>query len=75
MVISLLIAEISHRGDWDNLPALAQAWQQYESLRRPLMTIMQQSTLSGIIYYGSVSERSKYSQMVYCRNFTSMLPN
>ena len=74
LVISSAIAEINRHDNWDNLPAIAQAWQKYESLRRPLMTTMQELTTSGIYYYYSASERSKYGQMVYGRNFANMSP-
>ena len=74
LVVSRAIAEIDRHDDWDNLPAIAQAWQKYESLRRPLMTTMQKLTLSGIYYYYSASERAKYGQMVYGRNFADMSP-
>ncbi|MBD2014546.1 FAD-dependent monooxygenase [Microcoleus sp. FACHB-53] len=72
LTVVTLIAKIAQENHWDNTQALAQAFEKYEQLRRPLMVHIQQGTLKPMSYR-SEQERQKYNQQVYCRNFEQVI--
>ncbi|MEL7038246.1 MAG: NAD(P)/FAD-dependent oxidoreductase [Cyanobacteria bacterium J06592_8] len=71
-VISALVAEIARKNQWDDLSAIASAFNQYESLRRPLLSLVQQTTLTGLDRL-SESELEEYNQQVYARNIDKII--
>lgn len=72
LVVATLIANLAQKNHWDRTPAIAEAFQKYERLRRPLMIRIQQATLN-LLSYRSKQEWQEYSQQVYSRNFDQML--
>jgi 2-polyprenyl-6-methoxyphenol hydroxylase-like FAD-dependent oxidoreductase len=72
LTVVTLIAKIAQENHWDNTQALAQAFEKYEQLRRPLMVHIQQATLKPMSYR-SEQERQEYNQQVYCRNFEQVI--
>ncbi|WP_375497321.1 FAD-dependent oxidoreductase [uncultured Nostoc sp.] len=72
LIITTLIAKIAENNNWDNLQAIAKAFEKYECLRRPLMAYVQQATLKRSPY-SSDKEWQEYSQQVYRRNFDQVI--
>lgn len=72
LAVVTLIAKIAQENHWDNTQVLAQAFEKYEQLRRPIMVRIQQATLKSMSYR-SEQERQKYNQQVYCRNFEQVM--
>ncbi|HEY9611842.1 NAD(P)/FAD-dependent oxidoreductase [Allocoleopsis sp.] len=72
LTVATLIAKIAEGNDWDNIPAIARAFEKYEQLRRPLMVRVQQATLKSIPYKAE-KERQEYNQQLYCRNFDQVI--
>ncbi|NEQ09618.1 MAG: FAD-dependent monooxygenase [Moorea sp. SIO4E2] len=72
LVVATLIANIVHKNNLDNIQAIANAFLNYESLRRPLMEKIQQATLTRIPYNNKQAWQD-YQQLVYCRNFDQLL--
>ncbi|MBR8832967.1 MAG: FAD-dependent monooxygenase [Stigonema ocellatum SAG 48.90 = DSM 106950] len=68
LLIATLIANIAQENNWDDMQAIAKAFEKYECLRRPLMEYVQQVTLKQISY-SSDKQRREYNQKMYCRNF------
>ncbi|NEO64708.1 MAG: FAD-dependent monooxygenase [Moorea sp. SIO4G2] len=72
LVVATLIANIVQNNNLDNIQAIANAFLNYESLRRPLMEKIQQATLIRIAYSNKQAWHD-YQQLVYCRNFDQLL--
>jgi len=66
--IANLIAKIARNNDWDNLQVIAEAFANYEHLRRPFMEYIQSATLTGFPN-SSPQQWQDYNQKVYTRNF------
>ncbi|NEO47808.1 MAG: FAD-dependent monooxygenase [Moorea sp. SIO4A3] len=72
LVVATMIANIVQKNNLDNIQAIANAFLNYESLRRPLMEKIQQATLNRIPYNNKQAWQD-YQQLVYCRNFDQLL--
>ncbi|MBN4004103.1 FAD-dependent monooxygenase [Nostoc sp. LPT] len=72
LVVTTLIAKIAEENNWDDLQAIAKAFEKYECLRRPLIAYVQQATLKRSPY-SSDKEWQEYGQQVYCRNFEQII--
>ncbi|NEO74029.1 MAG: FAD-dependent monooxygenase [Moorea sp. SIO3H5] len=72
LVVATMIANIVQKNNLDNIQAIANAFLNYESLRRPLMEKIQQATLIRIPYSNKQAWHD-YQQLVYCRNFDQLL--
>ncbi|MDF5715103.1 MAG: NAD(P)/FAD-dependent oxidoreductase [Rhizonema sp. NSF051] len=68
LLIARLIANIAQKNNWDDMQAIAKAFEKYESFRRPLMAYVQQATLT-CFPLSSDKKRLDYNQQLYCRNF------
>lgn len=64
--ITNLISNIAENNNWDNQQAIATVFQQYEDLRRPMMTYIQNATLTRFPQ-SSDEEWNKYGEQVYMR--------
>lgn len=71
LAIATLTAKISSEQNWDNIQAIKSALENYERLRRPLMTYVQKATLENFVH--PVEERFEYEKQVYHRNFDRVL--
>ncbi len=71
MAIVTTIAEIRDQNNWNNAPALRQAFEKYERLRRPFIARIQKFTLEQADW--SDEEWQKYGEEVYQRDFERML--
>jgi len=71
LTITNLIAKIAKNNDWDNLPVIAEAFANYENLRRPFMEYIQSATLTGFPH-SSLQQWDDYNQKVYTRNFADL---
>ncbi|MBC1221967.1 FAD-dependent monooxygenase [Nostoc sp. UCD121] len=72
LIVTTLIAKIAEENNWDNLQAIAKAFEKYEHLRRPLMAYVQEATLKRSPH-SSDKEWEDYSQQMYCRNFDQVI--
>jgi 2-polyprenyl-6-methoxyphenol hydroxylase-like FAD-dependent oxidoreductase len=58
------IANIAENHNWDNIPAIAQAFEKYDHLRRPLMEYVQKATLTRFPM-SSEQLSQEYNQKIY----------
>ncbi|MDF5725380.1 MAG: NAD(P)/FAD-dependent oxidoreductase [Rhizonema sp. PD37] len=72
LLIARLIANIAQKNNWDDMQAIAKAFEKYESLRRPLIAYVQQATLTRSPL-SSDEKRLDYNQQIYCRNFEQVM--
>jgi 2-polyprenyl-6-methoxyphenol hydroxylase-like FAD-dependent oxidoreductase len=72
LAVVTLIAKIAENNHWDDILAIATAFEKYESLRRPLMAYIQQLTLKQYPH-SSAKDWQEYGQQVYDRNFDPVL--
>ncbi|MEH2434289.1 MAG: NAD(P)/FAD-dependent oxidoreductase [Nostoc sp.] len=72
LIVTTLIAKIAEENNWDDLQAIAKAFEKYECLRRPLMVYVQQATLTRSPH-SSDKEWQEYSQQLYRRNFDQVI--
>lgn len=72
LAIATIIANIALENNWDDLQALARAFEKYERIRRPFVTYIQKATLTGFPH-SSNENWQEYHQQVYCRNFDQIL--
>ncbi len=70
--IATLVAEIGKQNQWDDMAAIEAAFSQYEGLRRPFMTHIQQATLTRLPL-SSEQESQEYGQAVYSRNLDEIM--
>ncbi|NER29306.1 MAG: FAD-dependent monooxygenase [Symploca sp. SIO1C4] len=66
-VLTTLVTNLAQENNWDNMPVIAEAFEKYERLRRPIMESIQEATLRQSDWYQK--EWQEYQQKVYCRNF------
>ena len=66
--VATLVARIGAENDWDAPQAVAEAFEKYEQLRRPLMIRVQQATMKQLTFQ-SEQEWRTFAQQVYRRNF------
>ena len=71
LVISTLIANLIKNNQLFNEEAIADIFNTYESLRRPLMEKIQQATLNRTPY-SQQKKLTEYQQQVYCRDFNQL---
>ncbi|MEH2160301.1 MAG: NAD(P)/FAD-dependent oxidoreductase [Nostoc sp.] len=72
LIVTTLITKIAEDNNWDNLQAIAKAFEKYEHLRRPLMAYVQEATLKRSPH-SSDTELQEFSQQVYRRNFDQII--
>ena len=72
LLIATLIANIAQQNKWDDMQAIAKAFEKYESLRRPLMAYVQHATLTQFPL-SLDKKRLDYNQQLYCRNFEQVM--
>ncbi|MEH1939652.1 MAG: NAD(P)/FAD-dependent oxidoreductase [Nostoc sp.] len=72
LAVAALIAKIAEENNWDDLQAIAKAFEKYEYLRRPLIAYVQQATLERSPY-SSDKQWQEYNQQLYCRNFAQFI--
>ncbi|MEH2194670.1 MAG: NAD(P)/FAD-dependent oxidoreductase [Nostoc sp.] len=72
LIVTTLIAKIAEKNNWNDLQAIAKAFDKYEHLRRPLIAYVQKATLQRSPY-SSDKEWQEYSQQVYRRNFDQII--
>ncbi|WP_375468789.1 FAD-dependent oxidoreductase [uncultured Nostoc sp.] len=72
LVVTTLIAKIAEENNWDNLQAIAKAFDKYECLRRPLMAYVQKATLKRSPH-SSDKEWQEFNQQMYRRNFNQII--
>ncbi|MCW5317758.1 FAD-dependent monooxygenase [Nostoc sp. KVJ3] len=72
LVVTTLIAKIAEENHWNDLQAIAKAFEKYECLRRPLMAYVQEATLKRSPH-SSDKNCQEYNQQLYCRNFAQMI--
>ncbi|MGF2037088.1 MAG: NAD(P)/FAD-dependent oxidoreductase [Nostoc sp. CmiVER01] len=72
LVVTTLITKIAEENNWDDLQAIAKAFEKYECLRRPLMAYVQQATLKRSPH-SSDKEWQEYTQQVYRRNYDQVI--
>ncbi|RCJ31307.1 FAD-binding monooxygenase [Nostoc minutum NIES-26] len=66
------IANIAQNNRWDDMQAIATAFEKYERLRRPLMAYVQEVTLKRLPY-SSNQKWQEYNEKVYLRNFDRVI--
>ncbi|NEP14823.1 MAG: FAD-dependent monooxygenase [Symploca sp. SIO2C1] len=71
LVISTLIAKVIKKNQLSDEKAIADIFDTYQSLRRPLMEKVQQATLNRS-YYNQGEKLAEYQQQVYCRDFQQL---
>jgi len=71
LVISTLIAKVINNEQLSNEKAIADIFDTYQSLRRPLMEKVQQATLNRTPY-NQKEKLSEYQQQIYCRDFQQL---
>ncbi|MBD2443388.1 FAD-dependent monooxygenase [Dolichospermum sp. FACHB-1091] len=71
LTITRLIAKIGQNNDWDNLSIIAEAFANYEHLRRPFMEYIQSATLTELPH-SSLQAWQDHNQKVYSRNFANL---
>jgi 2-polyprenyl-6-methoxyphenol hydroxylase-like FAD-dependent oxidoreductase len=72
LIVTTLIAKIAEENNWNDLQAIAKAFEKYEHLRRPLIAYVQEATLQRSPH-SSDKEWNDYSQQIYCRNFDQVI--
>lgn len=72
LVVTTLITKIAEENNWDNLQAIAKAFEKYEHLRRPLIAYVQEATLQRSPH-SSDKEWQKFNQQLYRRNFDQII--
>jgi 2-polyprenyl-6-methoxyphenol hydroxylase-like FAD-dependent oxidoreductase len=72
LIVTTLIAKIAEENNWNDLQAIAKAFEKYEHLRRPLIAYVQEATLKRSPH-SSDKEWNDYSQQIYCRNFDQVI--
>ncbi|MGA9378050.1 MAG: FAD-dependent monooxygenase, partial [Phormidium sp.] len=72
LIVATSIANLAQKNLWDDTVAIAQAFEKYQSLRRPFMVDIQQATLRRVSY-SSEQEWNSYNQQVYGRNFAEII--
>lgn len=72
LIVTTLIAKIAEDNNWNDLQAIAKAFEKYESLRRPLIAYVQEATLQRSPH-SSEKEWQDYSQQIYRRNFDQVI--
>ncbi|MCC5643663.1 FAD-dependent monooxygenase [Nostoc sp. CHAB 5824] len=72
LIVTTLIAKIAEENNWNDLQAIAKAFEKYECLRRPLMAYVQQATLKRSPH-SSDKEWQEYTQQVYRRNYDQVI--
>jgi 2-polyprenyl-6-methoxyphenol hydroxylase-like FAD-dependent oxidoreductase len=72
LIVTTLIAKIAEDNNWNNLQAIAKAFEKYECLRRPLIAYVQEATLKRSPH-SSDKEWQEYSRQVYRRNFDQVI--
>jgi len=70
--IATLVAKIGKQNQWDDRAAIEAAFSKYEGLRRPLMTRIQEATLTREPY-SSEQELQEYEGQVYRRNIDEIM--
>ncbi|NES67265.1 MAG: FAD-dependent monooxygenase, partial [Okeania sp. SIO2D1] len=71
-VMATLVAEIGKQNQWDDIAAIEAAFSKYESLRRPVMELVQQATLTREPL-SSEEYGQEYAQKVYARNIEEIM--
>lgn len=72
LAIATIIANIALENNWDDLQAIATAFEKYERIRRPFVTYIQRATLTGFTH-SSNEKWLEYNQQVHCRNFDQVV--
>lgn len=72
LAIATIIANIALENNWDDLQAIATAFEKYERLRRPFVTYVQKATLTGFPH-SSNENWQEYHQRVHCRHFDQVV--
>ncbi|MBN3910256.1 MAG: FAD-dependent monooxygenase [Nostoc sp. NMS1] len=72
LIVTTLIAKIAEENNWNDLQAIAKAFNKYECLRRPFMAYVQEATLKRSPH-SSDKEWQEYCQQVYRRNFDQVI--
>ncbi|MBG1242273.1 FAD-dependent oxidoreductase [Nostoc sp. NZL] len=72
LIVTTLIAKIAEENNWNDLQAIAKAFEKYEYLRRPLMSYVQKATLKRSPH-SSDKEWEDYSQQIYRRDFDQVI--
>jgi 2-polyprenyl-6-methoxyphenol hydroxylase-like FAD-dependent oxidoreductase len=72
LIVTTLITKIAEENNWNDLQAIAKAFEKYEHLRRPLIAYVQEATLQRSPH-SSDKEWNDYSQQMYCRNFDQVI--
>ncbi|MBE8999851.1 FAD-dependent monooxygenase [Nostoc sp. LEGE 12447] len=72
LIVTTLIAKIAEENNWNDLQAIAKAFEKYECLRRPLIAYVQEATLKRSPH-SSDKEWEDYSQQIYRRNFDQVI--
>ncbi|MCL6751544.1 FAD-dependent monooxygenase, partial [Nostoc sp. CCCryo 231-06] len=72
LIVTTLITKIAQENNWDNLEAIAKAFEKYEHLRRPLIAYVQEATLKRSPH-SSDKELQEFNQQVYRRNFDQII--
>ncbi|MEH2135263.1 FAD-dependent oxidoreductase, partial [Nostoc sp.] len=72
LVVTTLIAKIAEENNWDNLRAIAKAFEKYEHLRRPLIAYVQEATLQRSPH-SSDKKWQEFNQQLYRRNFNQII--
>ena len=73
-VIATLISSLNQHNNWDNLEAIKSVFQTYEDLRRPLINLVQNATLTRQPF-SNQKQWQEYSQQVYGRTIKEMIPS
>ncbi|NEP75902.1 MAG: FAD-dependent monooxygenase [Okeania sp. SIO2G4] len=71
-VMATLVAEIGKQNQWDDIAAIEAAFSKYERLRRPLMELVQQATLTRLPLT-SEEYGQEYAQQIYARNIDEIM--
>ncbi|NET61778.1 MAG: FAD-dependent monooxygenase [Symploca sp. SIO2E6] len=71
LVLSTLIAKIIKGNQLANEEAIADIFQTYQSVRRPIMAKVQQATLNRT-FYNQGNPLAAYKQQIYCRDFQEL---
>ncbi|NEO55159.1 MAG: FAD-dependent monooxygenase [Okeania sp. SIO3B5] len=71
-VMATLVSEIGKQNQWDDIAAIEAAFSKYESLRRPLIELIQQATLTREPL-SSEEHRQEYNRQIYARNIEEIM--
>ncbi|MFN6488191.1 MULTISPECIES: NAD(P)/FAD-dependent oxidoreductase [unclassified Nostoc] len=72
LIVTTLITKIAEENNWNDLQAIAKAFEKYECLRRPLIAYVQEATLKRSPH-SSDKEWHDYTQQIYRRNFEQVI--